>query len=250
MDPNPNPNPNACPEVYRAIALVQSDLASVGIAKQNKNIQSGYMFRGIDQLYNVLGPSLARHNLVILPRVVSRNAETRLTKGGGEINYVVVHMEFDLVSTKDGSRHTTSMFGEGMDVSDKATNKAESCAYKYMAFQAFCIPVEGEMDDADSQTWETRRQERPSQERPSPPRQERPASREDQAQPQREGARQDQAQPQEIKVRQGENGMVILEGATWKIKDILKANGARWMRDHWQISQEGYDKVIQATTKS
>ena len=43
------------------------------------------------------------------------------------------------------------MFGEAMDSSDKATNKAMSAAYKYACIQTFSIPVTGEPDaDADS----------------------------------------------------------------------------------------------------
>lgn len=38
-----------------------------------------------------------------------------------------------------------------MDSGDKATNKAMSAAYKYAAFQAFCIPTEGD-NDADATT--------------------------------------------------------------------------------------------------
>jgi hypothetical protein len=40
-----------------------------------------------------------------------------------------------------------------MDSGDKASNKAMSAAYKYAAFQAFCIPTEGD-NDADSTTHE------------------------------------------------------------------------------------------------
>jgi hypothetical protein len=40
-----------------------------------------------------------------------------------------------------------------MDSGDKATNKAMSAAYKYMAMQLFCIPTEGD-NDADSSTHE------------------------------------------------------------------------------------------------
>jgi hypothetical protein len=43
------------------------------------------------------------------------------------------------------------MFGEAMDSGDKATNKAMSAAYKYMAMQEFCIPTEGD-NDADAAT--------------------------------------------------------------------------------------------------
>jgi len=40
-----------------------------------------------------------------------------------------------------------------MDSGDKATNKAMSAAYKYMAFQTFAIPTEGD-NDADAHTHE------------------------------------------------------------------------------------------------
>ena len=39
-----------------------------------------------------------------------------------------------------------------MDSGDKATNKAMSIAYKYAAFQAFCIPTEETAIDADAET--------------------------------------------------------------------------------------------------
>jgi hypothetical protein len=38
-----------------------------------------------------------------------------------------------------------------MDSGDKATNKAMSIAYKYAAFQAFCIPTEQTAIDADAE---------------------------------------------------------------------------------------------------
>ncbi len=62
-------------------------------------------------------------------------------------------VEFDFVAAEDGSKHTVITVGEAMDSGDKASNKAMSAAYKYAAFQAFCIPTEGD-NDADSQTHE------------------------------------------------------------------------------------------------
>ena len=70
--------------------------------------------------------------------------------------YVTVEAEFDLVSADDGSKHTIRTFGEAMDSGDKATNKAMSAAFKYAAFQAFCIPTEGD-NDADAHTRRLRR---------------------------------------------------------------------------------------------
>lgn len=140
-------------EVYKAIAAVMRDMATDGISKARKNQQQGYNFRGIDDVYNALSPVMARHGLVMLPRILSRNCEERQTQKGGTLFYVTVEAEFDLVCAADGSKHTIRTFGEAMDSGDKATNKAMSAAFKYAAFQAFCIPTEGD-NDADAHTHE------------------------------------------------------------------------------------------------
>ena len=139
--------------VYRCIAKVSAEIAQAGISKTQTNAQQGYKFRGIDDVYNALAPILAKHGLVILPRILNRQMTEWQTKNGGAIFTVVVEAEFDFVSAFDGSKHTVKMFGEAMDTADKATNKAMSAAYKYAAFQTFCIPTEGE-HDADAQTLE------------------------------------------------------------------------------------------------
>lgn len=141
------------PKVYAAIAEVMAELAKVGIGKNNKNTQQGYKFRGIDDVYNALAPLLARTKLLILPRVLNRVVTERETKNGGVLFYVVLDVEFDLVSGVDGSKHTVRVCGEAMDSGDKATNKAMSAAYKYACMEAFCIPTEGD-NDADASTHE------------------------------------------------------------------------------------------------
>jgi hypothetical protein len=144
-------------KVFQAINAVQSDLSVTGIAKTRKNQQgSGYMFRGIDDVYQALSPLLAKHGLVIIPRMLTRTCEERASKAGGALFYVTVEAEFDFVSAEDGSKATARTFGEAMDSGDKATNKAMSAAYKYAAFQTFAIPTEGN-PDADAETHEVAR---------------------------------------------------------------------------------------------
>lgn len=141
-------------QVYKAIAAVAKDMAEQGVSKSRTNEQQHYKFRGIDEVMNALAPSLSRHGLMILPRVVSRAVTERPTRDKqGVLFYIVVESEFDFVAAEDGSKHTVKTFGEAMDSGDKATNKAMSAAYKYAAFQAFCIPTEGDGDnDADRTT--------------------------------------------------------------------------------------------------
>lgn len=137
--------------VYQLIAAVSSEIAQDGISKSRKNQQQGYSFRGIDDVYNALAPVMAKHGLVILPRILSRELTERASAKGGVLFSVVVEAEFDFVSSHDGSKHTVKTYGEAMDSADKATNKAMSAAYKYAAFQTFCIPTEGD-NDADAVT--------------------------------------------------------------------------------------------------
>lgn len=148
-------------EVYKAIAAVQGELARVGIGKDGVNSQQKYRFRGIDQVYNVLSPLLAKHNLCILPRMIAREVVERKSANGNALFYVTLEAEFDFVSAVDGSKHTVRTFGEAMDSGDKATNKAMSAAYKYAAFQAFAIPTEGD-NDADSTTHEVEASPKPA----------------------------------------------------------------------------------------
>lgn len=141
-------------KIYQAINAVQSELAKIGISKDSRNSQgAGYNFRGIDAVYNVLSSIMANNGLCIIPRMLTRTCEERTSKSGGALFYVTVEAEFDLVSAEDGSKHTARTFGEAMDSGDKATNKAMSAAYKYMAFQTFAIPTEGD-NDADNHTHE------------------------------------------------------------------------------------------------
>ena len=138
-------------DVYKTINAVHSDLAKIGIAKKDKNEYDNYAFRGIDAVYNAVSPILAKHGLLILQRVLSCETSQRQSSRGGVLFNSVVDVEFDLISSSDGSKHTIKTFGEGMDRSDKSINKALTAAYKYALFQAFCIPVEGSSDaDKDS----------------------------------------------------------------------------------------------------
>ena len=144
-------------KVYAAIAAVMHDMAKTGVAKGQRNSQQNYAFRGIDDIYNALAPKLAHHGLVIAPRMVGRQVVERQGRNGGALFYVTVEAEFDFISAEDGSTHTVRTFGEAMDSGDKATNKAMTSAYKYAAFQTFCIPTEAQ--DSELNTYEVASQE-------------------------------------------------------------------------------------------
>lgn len=143
------PTKQDTPAVYGAIAAVQADIAKHGIGKDGNNTFDRYAYHTIDGVRKALAPLLAEHGLVILPRVTARHEEQRDTKSGGSQSYVALTIDYDFVATADGSTHTVTYVGEGMDRGDKATSKAGSAAWKYMCITTFCIATEGE-EDADA----------------------------------------------------------------------------------------------------
>lgn len=133
--------------VYKKIHKVLSELRLVGIAKGKTCTAGGtYKFRGIDDVYNALSSILSDSGLIIIPKVVFVQSNMILKESGKYNEHVIVHTEFSLIDPYDGSMHVGSAYGEAIDVSDKAFGKAQSYAYKAFAFQAFCIPTEGDND--------------------------------------------------------------------------------------------------------
>lgn len=148
------PSNDTVPHVVRAINAVTKEIAKDGISKDRKNASQGYSFRGIDDVLNVLASIITTNELVIIPHMRSREQVERTTAKGGVLFYVTVEADYTFISAQDGTEHTVGPFyGEAMDSADKATNKAMSAAYKYMAIQTFCIPTRGD-NDADETTHE------------------------------------------------------------------------------------------------
>lgn len=139
--------------VFTAINTIQKKLAEKGIDKAHYNDQQKYNFRGIDDVYNALANLLAENGLCIIPYVVNRTCEAKTTKTGGNLFFTTVEVEYTLISSRDGSQIKCKTFGEAMDSGDKSTNKAMSTAYKYMCFQVFCIPTEGD-NDSDNNSYD------------------------------------------------------------------------------------------------
>lgn len=110
------------PKIYAAIAGVIADCGIVGKDKMNK--QQGFKYRSVDDVFNALHPALAKNKVVIIPTVVERQCEeVGKTKNGTAILKVICKVKYDICA-EDGSRVTSIIYGEGMDMGDKATNKA------------------------------------------------------------------------------------------------------------------------------
>lgn len=139
--------------IYKKMSDVMKDIGSVG--KDQKNVQQGFKFRGIDQFVNSLYPALVKHGVFMSPRCTKEEHDlkdvVRSSGKAGIDKHVTIMMEYDFYA-EDGSKVTIGPVpAEGLDSGDKATNKALSAALKYALIQTFSIPTE-DMAEADLET--------------------------------------------------------------------------------------------------
>jgi len=142
----------SAPLIYAKIAEVLSSIGS--ISKDQRNQAQNYSFRGIDDVYNALHPRLASAKIFWVPEVLESTHDVFESINDRGITKRQIRVRLKVKYTlyaEDGSNVTTVVEGEGIDSSDKATNKALSAALKYMVMQIFCIPTE-DMIDADAET--------------------------------------------------------------------------------------------------
>lgn len=143
---------NGAPKIYSAISAIMADVGAV--AKNSRNQQQGFMYRGIDAVMNALHPAMAEHHVFCTPEILEQTREDRQTNKGTNLIYSICRIRYTFY-TDDGSNISVIVIGEGMDSGDKATNKAMAIAFKYACFQLFCIPTE-EMVDPDAECHEVK----------------------------------------------------------------------------------------------
>ena len=135
-------------QIFQAITDIMSDVDAIG--KNKRNQQQGFNFRGIDDLYNAIHPLLAKHKVFTVPTVLDERTEERKTAKGGTLIYRIMKIRYNFYAV-DGSSVECIVVGEGMDLGDKASNKAMSIAHKYALLQVFAIPTE-DIADPDAST--------------------------------------------------------------------------------------------------
>ncbi|MGC9536601.1 ERF family protein [Streptomyces sp. UG1] len=141
--PAPAGTPDGTPRVFAAIAAVMRDVMPV--AKDKENQQQRYKFRGVDDAMSAMAGPMRAHGLFILPSIAEHHAERR----GEKMTHVNITMRYHVYGPA-GDCLTAEVPGEASDFADKATNKAQSAALKYLLFTLFMIPVDGRsIDDGD-----------------------------------------------------------------------------------------------------
>ncbi|MET8399607.1 ERF family protein [Streptomyces sp900116325] len=140
--PAPEGAPSDTPRVFAAIGGVMSDAMPVG--KNQQNTQQNYKFRGIDDVMSAMAGPMRKHGLFILP-TIAHHEQTR----DGKMTRVLITMRYHVYGPA-GDCLVAEVPGEASDFADKATNKAQSAALKYLLFTLFMLPVDGRsIDDGD-----------------------------------------------------------------------------------------------------
>lgn len=158
---------NTAPMIFGLMGQAMREIGAIG--KDSRNQQQGFMYRGIDAVYNALNPVMAKLGLFLCPEVLEQTREERTSikkdQYGNErtstLLYSILKIKYTLYAP-DGSNLSCVVIGEGMDSGDKASNKAMSVAMKYAAFQLFMIPTE-EMVDPDAEVHEVMPKNAPKQ---------------------------------------------------------------------------------------
>ena len=135
--------------IYKKLGEVMSKIDAID--KGQKNVQQGFMFRGIDDFMNALHGLMADAGIIILPSEVEHVQENYTTKNGGTQFRTRLHLRFTFVSTEDGSSVTADGWGEAADNGDKGYNKCKSIALKYVLMQMFLVPTK-DIADPDRET--------------------------------------------------------------------------------------------------
>jgi hypothetical protein len=136
-------------KIFTAIPKIMADMEP--IRKDRKNQQQGFMFRGIEDMYNALQPVMSKHGVFTVPRVTKREEITIQSKSGGNLIRVVQEIVFRFFADDGSFIDVGPLYGEAMDSGDKATNKSNSIAQKYAFLMVFAIPTE-DQDDPDKES--------------------------------------------------------------------------------------------------
>ena len=156
-------------QIYELIPKIMGDIGH--IAKDQVNSFRRYKFRGIDEVYDCVGPALAKYGVHILP-IIQEHAVTDVTittKDGPKAACRVILKVAYRFTAPDGSFVEAVTIGEALDTGDKAANKAMSSAMKYAVWQTFCIPTKGAQGDVENDSHERAPIQQPAPPAQAPP---------------------------------------------------------------------------------
>ena len=133
--------------IFEAMTAIVKDLGP--IAKDKRNTEQNYQFRGIDAAMDALNPLLAKYWVFpTIADIETRVFEPVVSRNGAKGFHLINKYTFEFFA-KDGSSVTTKMEGEAIDYGDKAVTKAQSVAYREALYKTFCAPFTASVDIED-----------------------------------------------------------------------------------------------------
>lgn len=134
--------------VYAKISAVSGSIHKV--EKNAKNSFHNYMYQSWDAVLVALKSACNQHGLVILQEPVDEKLMPVTSSKGNEKVSLVVSYRFVIADADTGESITVHNIGQAILEDDKAYNKCQTAAYKYMALKVFQIAVSGDDSDTDS----------------------------------------------------------------------------------------------------
>jgi hypothetical protein len=139
--------------IYQAMAAILAEIKPVAKSR-NADLGAGgkYKFRGIDDMYNALHEAFAKYKVFLLPEILDEKSEIIEKEKNFDGKKTITYSKYTTLKVKytfiacDGTSVSSIGIGEAIDTSDKATNKAQSSALKYVLMQVFLIPTEEPKD--------------------------------------------------------------------------------------------------------
>lgn len=138
--------------VFQALRQVMIEIGPIAKDRRTDSKGSGpkFNFRGIDDVLNAVHDSFAKWGILVVPSDWEQvESSIGQTKSGTTQLHVRGRHTFTVYGP-NGDHITAVAPAEALDLSDKATSKTMSMAYKYAVIQMLSIPVAaGALDESD-----------------------------------------------------------------------------------------------------
>lgn len=148
-DPESDPQDaslGTAPELAKKIAAVMADIDDV--PKNGHNDYHGYDYATDDDVMGAVRPTMAEHNLVALPSLVSRDIQRFGTEGDYTLHTRIV-LDITLLDADSGQQKTMRWEGEAQDTQDKGLYKAYTSAIKYFMLKVFLLSADTDVETDD-----------------------------------------------------------------------------------------------------
>ena len=131
--------------------LIEAMREVKAVGKSERNSHQKFMFRGIDNVLNAVGPALRKHGVSVRPVVQSAVYDQVKTSNNKPATACRLIVDY-IFTADDGSDLTTTVAAESWDHGDKCAPKAMSVAMRTALLQTLALPTDE--PDPDHETFQ------------------------------------------------------------------------------------------------